>query len=222
MFIFSFLLKLETLKTQSRPPVQFQREEWTTPSFERCECQAWHHKGLVSKRELNQHEPPGNCAKQNKNFEFVIDRQVCWKMRGKFANKGPYIYSSWNDRSCFLFPMIILLLAVSIDLNWFCFQVRVNRNKQRGVLSVDGRYSKQMMSPKRVKLLFFCHTFIFPGKCFYPAADTNFYHHVTVQQRKKMFFSFTDFFPVLTRLTCWTWWEWCTSAGSLRTSPLRG
>lgn len=30
----------------------------------------------------------------------------------------------------------------------------MNRNKQRGVLSVDGRYSKQMMSPKRVKHFF--------------------------------------------------------------------
>lgn len=61
------------------------------------------------------------------------------------------------DRICFLFPMIILLVLS-------CFQVRVNRNKQRGVLSVDSRYSKQMTSPKRVKHLFFCHTLIFLGK----------------------------------------------------------
>ncbi|XP_075893685.1 laminin subunit alpha-2 isoform X3 [Nelusetta ayraudi] len=37
------------------------------------------------------------------------------------------------------------------DGNWY--KVRVNRNKQRGVLSVDGRYSKQMISPKRADLL---------------------------------------------------------------------
>lgn len=61
---------------------------------------------------------------------------------------------------------LALLWAFWIDINWFCLKVRVNRNKQRGVLSVDGRYTKQMTSPKRVRLFFFLYcTFIFTGWC---------------------------------------------------------
>lgn len=30
-------------------------------------------------------------------------------------------------------------------------QIRVSRNKQRAVLLVDGRYTKQMISPKKVR-----------------------------------------------------------------------
>ncbi|XP_029705872.1 LOW QUALITY PROTEIN: laminin subunit alpha-2 [Takifugu rubripes] len=37
------------------------------------------------------------------------------------------------------------------DGNWH--KIRVNRNKQRAVLQVDGRYAKQMMSPKKADLL---------------------------------------------------------------------
>ncbi|XP_044024751.1 laminin subunit alpha-2 isoform X3 [Siniperca chuatsi] len=37
------------------------------------------------------------------------------------------------------------------DGNWH--KIRVSRNKQRGILMVDGRYSKQMISPKKADLL---------------------------------------------------------------------